>query len=88
MPNTTALWTNVKDELRERRERRAAYRTLRADLAHYRTPAEIEDLLVAVDTQDAQGGGIAEATVIRAILQENLHEYYATQAPVRRVAGL
>ena len=88
MPNTTALWTNVKDELRERRERRAAYRSLRADLAHYRTPAEIEDLLVAVDTQDEQGAGVAEAPVIRAILQENLQEFYASQSPARRVAGL
>ena len=45
MTNTTALWTTVKDELRERREQRAAVRRLREDLSHYRTPHEIEDLL-------------------------------------------
>ncbi|QKE84010.1 hypothetical protein [Arthrobacter sp. NEB 688] len=88
MTNTTALWTTVKDELRERREQRAAVRRLREDLSHYRTPHEIEDLLVAVDTQEAQGIATAEAPLIRSILQENLQAYYGTQSPVRRAAGL
>ena len=44
---TSTLWTTVKDELRERREARAALASLEADLAHYRTPAEIDDLLAA-----------------------------------------
>lgn len=88
MTNTTALWTTVKDELRERRERRAAIRTLREDLSHYRTPAEIEDLLVAVDAQEATGEAAAEAPVIRAILHDNLQQYYGLHSPVRRAAGL
>lgn len=88
MTTTTALWTTVKDELRERRERRAAVRTLREDLSHYRTPAEIEDLLMAVDAQEATGEGAAEAPVIRAILLENLQHYYGQYSPVRRAAGL
>lgn len=88
MTNTTALWTTVKDDLRERRERRAAARRLRSDLSTYRTPAEIEDLLAMVDAQEAEGSGTAEAPVIRAILNENLQEYYQHQTPLRRAAGL
>ena len=44
---TSTLWTTVKDELRERREGRAALNQLRADLEHYRTPSEIDDLLAS-----------------------------------------
>jgi hypothetical protein len=88
MTNSTALWTTVKDELRERRERRAAARQLRADLSTYRTPAEIEDLLAMVDAQDAEGNGVAEAPMIRSILTDNLQAFYQGQAPLRRAAGL
>ena len=72
---TSALWTTVKDELRERREARAALNKLRADLEHYRTPAEIDDLLASVDTQDTP-----EAEMIRGILSENLRSYYSRRA--------
>ncbi|WP_345207981.1 hypothetical protein [Fodinibacter luteus] len=68
---TSTLWTTVKDELRERREARAALNTLRADLAHYRTPHEIDDLLASVDAQDTP-----EAEMIRGILMENLRAYH------------
>ena len=87
MTKTTTIWTTVKDELRERRERRAALRTLQADLATYRTPNEIEDLLAMVDAQDAVGSGVAEAAMIRGILTENLQAYYGNQTPLRRAAG-
>jgi hypothetical protein len=73
--NTTALWTTVKDELRARREAREALKTLRADLAHYRTPAEIEDLLASVDSEDSP-----EAELIRGILMDNLHAYHSRHA--------
>ena len=72
---TSALWTTVKDELRERRENRAALTRLRADLQHYRTPAEIDDLLAAVERQDT-----IEAEMIRGILSENLRGYHSRQA--------
>ncbi|GGL30901.1 hypothetical protein H9L10_09310 [Phycicoccus endophyticus] len=85
---TTTLISTVRDELRERRERRAVTRRLREDLAHYQTPAEIEDLLVAVDTQEASGESSAEALVIRAVLLENLRAYYARHATPQRAAGL
>ena len=71
---TSALWTTVKDELRERREARAALATLRADLQHYRTPGEIDDLLASVDAEDAP-----EAEMIRGILGENLRAYHSRQ---------
>ena len=48
---TSTLWTTVKDELRERRYRREALNKLRSDLEHYRRPAEIDDLLAAVDSK-------------------------------------
>ena len=69
--NTSSIWTNVKDELRERREARAAHNALRADLAHYRTPSDIEDLLATVDTQDTP-----EAELIRDVLMDNLRSYH------------
>jgi hypothetical protein len=69
--NTSTIWTNVKDELRERREARAAHNALRADLAHYRTPSDIEDLLATVDTQDTP-----EAELIRDVLMDNLRSYH------------
>ena len=72
---TSALWTTVKDELRERREARAALTKLRTDLQHYRTPAEIDDLLAAVDAQDTP-----EAELIRGILSENLRTYHSRAA--------
>ena len=73
--STSTLWTTVKDELRERREARDAMRTLRADLAHYRTPAEIDDLLASVDAEETR-----EAELIRDILMDNLRSYHQRRA--------
>ena len=72
---TSTLWTTVKDELRERRERRDALNKLRGDLEHYRTPSDIEDLLASVDGQDTP-----EAEMIRGILSENLRGYHARRS--------
>ena len=72
---TSALWTTVKDELRERREAREALKALRADLAHYRTPADIDDLRAAADAEDTP-----DTEMIRAILSENLRAYPARRA--------
>jgi hypothetical protein len=69
--NTSRIWTTVKDELRERREAHATLNALRADLAHYRTPSEIDDLLASVDAQEGP-----EAEAIRGILMENLRAYH------------
>jgi hypothetical protein len=69
---TSTLWTTVKDELRERRMRREALATLRRDLEHYRTPAEIDDLLASVDAEEGP-----EAEMIRSILTDNLLAYHS-----------
>jgi hypothetical protein len=66
-PNLRIL-TDVRDELRERRQARAAYRALERDLASYSSPSEVDDLLAAVSGQDD-----AEAQAIRDILMSNLH---------------
>ena len=73
--STTTLWTTVKDELRERRETRAARNALRADLANYRTPHEIDDLLASVDAQETP-----DAELIRGVLMENLSAYHQRRA--------
>jgi len=80
--STSTMWTTVKDELRARREARAHLNRLRADLDHYRTPADIDDLLASVDAQEGP-----EAELIRSVLSDNLQRYHAQQ-PLRRVAGL
>ena len=72
---TSTLWNTVKDELRERREGRAALQQLRADLEQYRTPSDIEDLLASVDDEDTP-----EAEMIRGILSENLRSYHARRS--------
>lgn len=77
--STPALWTTVRDDLRQRREARstarAADRALRADLAHYRTPAEIDDLLAMVAEDDSP-----ESEVVRDVLMDNLAAYRTRQA--------
>ena len=73
--NTSTLWTTVKDELRERREARAAEAALRADLANYRTPSDIEDLLASVDSHDTP-----EAEMIRDVLMDLLRTYHQRRA--------
>ena len=73
--NTSTLWTTVKDELRERREARVALSQLRADLEHYRTPSDIDDLLASVDGEDTP-----EAEMIRGVLMDNLRAYHQRRA--------
>ncbi|MEO7422069.1 MAG: hypothetical protein ABIU87_06725 [Ornithinibacter sp.] len=73
--NTSHLWSTVKDELRERREARAATRKLEADLSHYRTPRDIDDLLAAVGDDESR-----EAAQVRDILMDNLASYRPRRA--------
>ena len=44
--------SELRTALRERRQATADRRALAAELASYRTPAEIEDLFAAIRTQD------------------------------------
>jgi hypothetical protein len=72
---TSTLWTTVKDDLRERRERRESLNRMRADLQHYRTPSDIDDLLASVDAEESP-----EAEMIRSILSDNLRSYHARRS--------
>ncbi len=85
---TTTLFTTVRDELRERREAKARIRTMRAELATYSTPEQIDDLLAAVGRVDEDDPEAADARLVESILQDNLVAWHAAQAPRARVAGL
>ena len=58
--------SSIQDELRKRREARATYRGLVQELASYRTPHEIVDLLGTFSDQEGP-----EAEQIRDILLSN-----------------
>lgn len=62
-----SLIAGVREELRARRQASVAHRNLRRELAAYRTPSEILDLLTAVDRQDGDG-----SEQVRTILSDNL----------------
>ena len=69
------LLGGLRDELRERRQARVAYHDLKRELAVYRTPSAVDDLLAAVDRQpDAP-----QAELIRTILEHNLSDYRRMQ---------
>ena len=54
---------------------RESLKKLRGDLEHYRTPAEIDDLLASVDAEEGP-----EAEMIRTVLSDNLRAYYSRRA--------
>ena len=58
--------STLRDERRERREARAHYLALQRDLASFRTPREIDDLLGVIANQDGP-----QAQQIRDILTDN-----------------
>ena len=64
----------VREDLRGRRAARAEYRELKAALASYRSPSEIDDLLLMADDEGA------DSAVVRDILSGNLRRYHATHA--------
>lgn len=75
-PTTTrTVLDAVRDDLRERRDARASYRHLKRELASYRTPSDIEDVLAAMDRQD----DTPDAELIRGILTGNLSAYRRRQ---------
>jgi hypothetical protein len=59
--------TLLRNEIRERRQERADHLSLQRELASYRTPREVEDLLGAVAEQDGR-----DAQRVRDILLDNL----------------
>jgi hypothetical protein len=60
------LVNTIRDELSERREARARYNAMRRELANYRTPREVNDLLGVIEHQEGP-----EVQQIRDILFEN-----------------
>ena len=75
-PVPTTWVAQVRSSLAERREAKAARRALEAELASYRTPAEVEDLFAALRTQDDN----PTAEEMRRILLTNLQSYESTRA--------
>ncbi len=63
------LWATVRDDLRERRQARAAHRNLERELATYTTSAEVDDLFSALRGQE--GPAVDE---VREILAGNLQQ--------------
>jgi hypothetical protein len=59
----SAKWSAVREDLRSRREARAARKRLEAELATYTTQADINDLSAMVDGSDD-----ADAALVREIL--------------------
>lgn len=59
------------EEFRERQQARAARRRLERDLAAFTSPADVDDLLAALDRYDTP-----EAEEMRGILTSNLHHHY------------
>ena len=53
LASSAAAWTSVRDELRERRQTRTERRSLERELSAYSTPAEIDDLLAVIETEDS-----------------------------------
>lgn len=74
-PRTLAgqFLAEARDDLRRRREARAARRTLERELATYRTQAEVDDLLAAMRDHDD-----AENDAIRTILTSRRSYQYAS----------
>lgn len=69
------LVATMRDELRERREERAARRTLERELASYQSPSEINDLLGLLSTEDTAEADELREVLLRQHLRHGLHRY-------------
>ncbi len=58
--------TTIRNQVRERRQERAEHRALERELASYRTPSEIDELLVVLGQHEGP-----EAQEVRNILLQN-----------------
>ena len=67
------LVATVRDELRERRQTRAARRSLEREIATYRTTAEVNDLLVSLQSSDDAAAQEIREIVLRNQLRHSLH---------------
>jgi hypothetical protein len=77
-PVRSAGWlAEVRSSLSERRQARAARRALEAELASYRTPADVEDLFAALRTQDDNPTAEEMRTILFANLGSHQHRMAA-----------
>ena len=67
------LVATVRDDLRERREARAARRTLERELTSYNTDAQVNDLLGSLHGQDGDDAEAVRDIVLRNQLRHSLH---------------
>lgn len=67
------LVATVRDELRDRRQARAARRTLERELASYSTPAQVNDLLGSLHGQDDAAAQVVRDIVLRNELRHGLN---------------
>jgi hypothetical protein len=68
----STLIQSMRTDLHERRAARAEYRALKAALATYNSPAEIDDLLFVAESEGE------DATALRDILSHNLQRYHVS----------
>jgi hypothetical protein len=64
---------SLRDELRQRREARAARRALERELATYTTPNEVDDLLGVLHDRDDAAAEEIRTIVLRNQLRHGLH---------------
>ncbi len=70
---STRLVATVRDELRERRQERAARRTLERELASYTSPSEVNDLLTLMSDVDSADADAMREVLLRQQLRHGLH---------------
>ena len=70
---STRLVATVRDELRERRQERAARRTLERELATYTSPSEVNDLLALMSDVDNPEADAMRDVLLRQQLRHGLH---------------
>jgi len=71
----SARLASVRDELRERRQQRAARRVLERELASYNTPAQIDDLLGVLAGQEGNDAQEIRDIVLRNELRHGLQRF-------------
>jgi len=69
--------SELRTALGERRQARAAHRAMEAELATYRTPAEVEDLFAALRRHDDSPSAEQMRRILFANLQGSIHTHTA-----------
>lgn len=70
---SSRLVATVRDELRERRQERAARRSLERELASYTSPSEVNDLLALMSDVDSTEADAMREVLLRQQMRHGLH---------------